>query len=121
MRQCVKSGNGAFGSFSIDTFYNKVFAKPLQKVGTLIGVLNETSVVGFIACLAHNIPMLSIVDKMDAKGKINRNIAFSVSGGFLCLVAISGFTAGIDKSMVFPVIIAKLSGGIDNDCGKFII
>ena len=104
-----KIGMVLSGAFPLTHFITKVFAKPLQKVGTLIGV-NETSVVGFIACLAHNIPMLSIVDKMDAKGKI-MNIAFSVSGAFV-FGSHLGFTAGIDKSMVFPVIIAKLSGGI---------
>ena len=104
-----KIGMVLSGAFPLTYFITKTFSKPLQKIGEFIGV-NKNSIVGFIACLAHNIPMLSIVEKMDPKGKI-MNIAFSVSGAFV-FGSHLGFTAGINKEMVFPVIMAKLFGGI---------
>lgn len=109
IKTVCKIGMVLSGAFPLTYFITKAFSKPLQKIGSLLGV-NKDSVVGFVACLAHNIPMLSLVDKMDPKGKI-LNIAFSVSGAFV-FGSHLGFTAGIDKNMVFPVIIAKLSGGI---------
>ena len=39
------------------------------------------------------------------------NIAFSVSGAFV-LGSHLGFTAGVNKDMVFPIIVTKLVGGI---------
>lgn len=104
----LKIGIVLSGAFPLTYFITNFFNKPLYKIGKLINV-NENSIVGFIACLAHNIPMLSLVEKMDPKGKI-LNIAFSVSGAFVFGSHLE-FTAGIDKNMVFPVIIAKLFGG----------
>ena len=109
IKTVCKIGMVLSGAFPLTYFITKFFNKPLQKVGKLIGI-NENSVVGFIACLAHNIPMLSLVEKMDEKGKI-MNIAFSVSGAFV-FGSHLGFTASIYKNMVFPVIVAKLFGGI---------
>lgn len=97
------------GAFPFVFFITTTFKKPLIKIGGSFG-MNENSMSGFIACLAHNIPMFMIVKDMDPKGKV-LNIAFSVSGAFV-LGSHLGFTAGIDKSMVFPVITAKIVGGI---------
>lgn len=96
------------GAFPLVYFITNIFKKFLIKIGNILDV-NENSVAGFIACLAHNIPMLALVKDMDPKGKI-MNIAFSVSGAFV-FGSHLGFTAGIEKSMVVPVIVAKLSGG----------
>ncbi|WP_300392640.1 ethanolamine utilization protein EutH [Fusobacterium sp.] len=97
------------GAFPLVLFITNVFKKPLIKIGSVFNV-NEASMAGLIACLAHNIPMFILVKDMDNKGKMI-NIAFSVSGAFV-LGSHLGFTAGIDKSMVFPIIMTKLIGGI---------
>lgn len=97
------------GAFPLVHFITKTFKKPLIKMGGIFGV-NESSMTGLIASLAHNIPMFMIVKDMDEKGKMI-NIAFSVSGAFV-LGSHLGFTAGINKDMVFPVIVTKLAGGI---------
>lgn len=97
------------GAFPLVHFVTTVFKKPLIKIGNIFNV-NETSMAGLIACLAHNIPMFMLVKDMDNKGKMI-NIAFSVSGAFV-LGSHLGFTAGIDKNMVFPIIMTKLIGGI---------
>ena len=97
------------GAFPMVYFITKVFKKPLIKVGKVFGI-NENSSAGIIASLAHNIPMFNILKDMDEKGKL-LNIAFSVSGAFV-LGSHLGFTASIDTALVFPVIVAKLTGGI---------
>lgn len=97
------------GAFPMLYFVTTVFTKPLTSIGKMFRV-NEKSTAGFIACLAHNIPMFNILKDMDERGKL-LNIAFSVSGAFV-LGSHLGFTAGIDKDLVFPVIITKIVGGI---------
>lgn len=97
------------GAFPMLYFITTVFTKPLTAIGKMFRI-NEKSTAGLIACLAHNIPMFNILKEMDEKGKL-LNVAFSVSGAFV-LGSHLGFTAGIDKSLVFPVIVTKLVGGI---------
>ena len=47
---------------------------------------------------------------MDTRGKII-NVAFAVSGAFVFGDHL-GFIAGVDKSMIFPMVVGKLVGGI---------
>lgn len=97
------------GAFPMLYFITNVFTKPLTAIGKIFKI-NEKSTAGLIASLAHNIPMFNILKEMDERGKL-LNIAFSVSGAFV-LGSHLGFTAGVDKALVFPVIITKLIGGI---------
>lgn len=99
------------GAFPMLYFITTVFTKPLIVIGKIFKI-NEKSTAGLIACLAHNIPMFKILKDMDERGKLI-NIAFSVSGAFV-LGSHLGFTAGIDKDLVFPVMISKLVGGISS-------
>lgn len=99
------------GAFPMLYFITTVFTKPLMAIGKIFKI-NEKSTAGLIACLAHNIPMFKILKDMDERGKL-LNIAFSVSGAFV-LGSHLGFTAGIDKDLVFPVMISKLVGGISS-------
>ena len=99
------------GAFPMLYFVTTVFTKPLTAIGKMFRI-NEKSTAGLIACLAHNIPMFNILKEMDERGKL-LNIAFSVSGAFV-LGSHLGFTAGIDKDLVFPVIITKLVGGVSS-------
>lgn len=97
------------GAFPMVAVITKVFAKPLMKVGSLLG-MNEAAAAGMIATLANNIPMLSILKDMNPKGKVI-NIAFAVSAAFV-LGDHLGFTAGVEKNMIFPMIVGKLVGGV---------
>ncbi len=63
-----------------------------------------------VASLANNIPMFGMLKDMDDRGKII-NIAFAVSASFVFGDHL-GFTAGFNADMIFPMIIAKLVGGI---------
>ncbi len=84
-------------------------AKPLPKVGMLLG-MNDKAAGGMIATLANNIPMFQILKEMDPRGKV-LNVAFAVSAAFT-LGDHLGFTAGIERTMIFPMIVGKLVAGI---------
>lgn len=84
-------------------------SKPLTKVGRLIGV-NDTAAGGLIATLANNIAMFQIMKNMDARGKVV-NSAFAVSAAFAFGDHL-GFTAGVAREMIFPMISGKLVAGI---------
>ena len=97
------------GAFPLVHFITKVFNKPLLKLGGLLG-MNDKAAAGLIATLANNIPMFGLMKDMDTRGKII-NVAFAVSGAFVFGDHL-GFIAGVDKSMIFPMVVGKLVGGI---------
>ena len=97
------------GAFPFVYFITKHFEKPLLKIGKKLGI-NDSAAAGLVASLANNIAMFSIFSKMDKNGKII-NVAFAVSAAFVFGDHL-GFTAGIDKNMIFPVIAGKLTAGI---------
>ena len=72
--------------------------------------MNEAGAAGFVATLANNIPMFGILKDMDANGKV-MNVAFAVSAAFVFGDHL-GFTAGYNKTMVFPMIVGKLVAGV---------
>jgi ethanolamine transporter len=78
-------------------------------MGELLG-MNKDAAAGMVATLANNIAMFSILKNMDDRGKVI-NVAFSVSAAFVFGDHL-GFVAGIDKSMILPVVLGKLAGGI---------
>lgn len=56
------------GAFPMVLFNSKTLKKPLDKLGTLLGISN-TSTSGLIASLAHTIPMLILLEYMGTKRK----------------------------------------------------
>ncbi|QEK12896.1 ethanolamine utilization protein EutH [Crassaminicella thermophila] len=97
------------GAFPMVYFIQKTFKDPIMKVGEFIGI-SHIAVIGLLSSLAHCIPMFGILKDMDNKGKI-LNVAFAVSGAFV-FGSHLGFTAGISKDMILPVIIGKLVSGV---------
>ena len=87
----------------------RTFGKALEKVGSALG-MNEVASAGMVANLANNIAMFNIMDQMDPKGKL-LNVAFAVSAAFVFGDHL-GFTAGVNKEMIFPVIVGKLVAGV---------
>ena len=63
-----------------------------------------------VATLANNIPMFQLMKDMDPRGKV-LNAAFAVSAAFV-LGDHLGFTAGVERSMIAPMIAGKLTAGI---------
>ena len=97
------------GAFPLVYAVTKLFKKPLMKLGGLLGI-NDVSAAGMVASLANSIPMFGMMKDMDARGKIV-NVAFAVSAAFVFGDHL-GFTAGYDPSMLAPVILGKLTGGV---------
>ena len=78
-------------------------------MGRLLGI-NDNSAAGLVATLANSIPMFGMMDAMDERGRVV-NCAFAVSGAFVFGDHL-GFAAGFDETMIFPMIVGKLTGGI---------
>ena len=97
------------GAFPLVFVITKVFRRPLMKLGGLLG-MNDVAAAGMVATLANNIPMFQMMGDMDRRGKII-NVAFAVSAAFVFGDHL-GFTAGFDSTMLFPMIVGKLVGGI---------
>lgn len=97
------------GAFPLVHVITRVFRKPLLKLGQVLG-MNDKAAAGLVATLANNIPMFGMLREMDERGKII-NVAFAVSAAFVFGDHL-GFTAGFDSSMILPMIIGKLVGGV---------
>ena len=97
------------GAFPLVHVITKVFRTPLLKLGSLLG-MNDKAAAGMVAALANNIPMFGMMHEMDPRGKVI-NVAFAVSAAFVFGDHL-GFTAGFDETMIFPMIVGKLVGGV---------
>ena len=106
---CGQIGIVLIGAFPMVKWITNTFGGALSKVGGALGI-NDKASAGMVANLANNIAMFNIMGEMDPKGKL-LNVAFAVSAAFVFGDHL-GFTAGVDPSMVTPVIIGKLVAGI---------
>ncbi len=97
------------GAYPMVKVITKVLGEPLKKVGGLIGV-NEVAVAGLLACTANSVPCYALIKDMDPKGKVV-NIAFSCCAAF-GIGDHLGFCAGVEPDLVFPMVAAKLLGGV---------
>jgi len=97
------------GAFPLVYVLTRVFRKPLLKLGGLLG-MNDVAAAGLVASLANSIPMFGMLKDMDGRGKVI-NVAFAVSAAFVFGDHL-GFTAGFSPEWLFPMILAKLIGGV---------
>ena len=97
------------GAFPLVYVITSVFNTPLMKLVHVLG-MNDIAAAGLVATLANNIPMFQMLHDMDRRGKII-NVAFAVSAAFVFGDHL-GFTAGFDSTMIFPMIVGKLVGGV---------
>ena len=97
------------GAFPMILFLNRRLGKIMGRFGKKAGINKEAST-GLLTQLASSIPVWSIINDMDQRGKL-LNVVFAVSGSFV-FGDVLAFAGGVDPEMVFPVIVAKLSGGI---------
>ena len=97
------------GAFPLVYVLTKVLKKPLMKLGGVLG-MNDVAAAGLVATLANDIPMFDMMKDMDDRGKII-NVAFAVSAAFVFGDHL-GFTAGVAKDMILPMIVGKLAGGV---------
>lgn len=97
------------GAYPMVFLLTRWFEKPLMRVGSLLG-MNNSAAAGMVATLANSIPMFGLMHKMDDRGKVI-NVAFAVSAAFTFGDHL-GFTAANVSSMIFPMIVGKLVGGV---------
>ncbi|MDR1137121.1 MAG: ethanolamine utilization protein EutH [Synergistaceae bacterium] len=97
------------GAFPMILFLDRKLGNLMAKFGEKTGIDSESSA-GLLTQLANSIPVWSVMDGMNNRGKF-LNIVFSVSGSFV-FGDVLAFTGGASPEMIFPVIVAKLSGGI---------
>ncbi|MFA6194983.1 MAG: ethanolamine utilization protein EutH [Patescibacteria group bacterium] len=97
------------GAFPMIYVITKALKKPLLKLGHFLGI-NEVAASGMVISLCNNIPAISLTKDMDDKGKV-LNFAFGVSAAFIFGEQL-GLVASVNQSMIFPMIIGKLSAGI---------
>ncbi|MCP3029124.1 ethanolamine utilization protein EutH [Halobacillus sp. A5] len=97
------------GAYPLVAFINQKGEKLWERLSSRIGI-NSVSMTGFIASLAHHLPMFATMKDMNPKGKI-MNAAFAVSGAFAFGSHI-GFVAGVEKDVIAAVMAGKLSAGL---------
>jgi ethanolamine transporter len=97
------------GAFPMVLWIQRTFKGPLEALGKALG-MNEAACTGLVANLANNIAMFNILKDMNPKGKL-MNVAFSVSAAFVFGDHL-GFTGGVDKNMIVPMIVGKLVAGV---------
>jgi ethanolamine transporter len=85
-----------------------VLQRPLAKAGSLIRI-NETSTIGIFSNFASTFVTFGLIPNMNKKGLV-LNAAYLVSAG--CFAGHLAFTLAYDESMIAPVIVAKLTGGV---------
>lgn len=88
---------------------SKLLAKPMARLSKTLD-LNMESALGFVATLASSVTTFAMMEKMDKKGVL-LNSAFAISAAFAFADHLA-FTMAFDKSYAFPVVLAKLVGGI---------
>jgi ethanolamine transporter len=96
------------GAFVFVDILAKLLRVPLEKAGQKLKI-NDKSVKGLLSSLANTIAMAVLINDMDDRGKV-LNAAFAVSAGF-ALGDHLAFTAGVNRDMVAPVVIGKLTAG----------
>lgn len=97
------------GAYPLMYVINKFFSKYLNKIGNKMKI-NEIAVTGLLASMVNNIPAFGMMKDMNIRGKVI-NSAFAVSGAFTFGGQL-GFIASVDKTLVLPMIIGKISAGV---------
>ncbi len=88
---------------------SKLLNKPLNKLGTKIGV-DGISALALLGSLVTNASSFGVMEKMNKKGVV-LNSAFAVSASF-AFGSHLAFTMVFDKSYIVPMIIGKITSGI---------
>ncbi len=106
---CFNAAAVMAGMLPIVFIASKLLAKPLQLLGSKLGI-NEASAKGFFSTLAVSFITFGDMDKMDEKG-IAMNSAFAISAAFVFADHLA-FTMAYDLRYLPYVIVGKLVSGI---------
>lgn len=97
------------GSLPMAELLQRALKKPLRWVGQKTG-MNEKSVAALLIGLVSVLPAIALVKEMDRRGKVV-SAAYFVCGT-ATFAAHLGFTAGVDSTMIVPLLVTKLLGSI---------
>ena len=97
------------GVFPMLEIVSRLLKRPMAWFSKHLGVTN-TAVLGFVTTLANSIPVFSMLDDMDKKGRI-LNMAFAVSAGYVFGDHLA-FVLSFDRTYALPMVAGKLLGGI---------
>lgn len=97
------------GIFPMLHLIKKSFSRQLARLSQTMRV-DELALVGIITTTANFFPVIPMLNKMTRKGVVV-NMAFVVPAGY-ALGDHLGFTAGFERSLVFPLVVGKLSGSV---------
>lgn len=97
------------GAFPMVYLIKKYLAKPMEVVGTKVG-LESTGAAGILAAAANILAMFRLIEDMRPKDKV-LCIAFAVCAAFMFGDHLA-FTANFQPNMILPVLTGKLFGGI---------
>ena len=97
------------GVFPLLEILSRLLKKPMAALAKRIGV-TDNAVLGFMTNLANSIPVFSMLEDMDKKGRI-LNMAFAVSAGYV-LGDHLAFILSYDRSYALPMVLGKLIGGL---------
>ncbi len=97
------------GAFVLMNLVVRLAKQPLARFGKLLGI-NEVASGGLIVTLANAIPTYQMMKDMDKRG-IFINSAWSISA-MAVLGDHLGFTAGVEPTMITPMIVGKFAAAI---------
>ncbi len=97
------------GAYVAVAIVSKLLQKPFSHIGKWLGI-NDRATLGFITTLANAVPTFGLIKDMDERGKV-LNFAFLVSAGYL-LGDHLAFASAVNATLVLPMLIGKLTGGI---------
>ena len=96
------------GSLPFAELLQRALRRPFEWMGKQTG-LNSASIAALLLGAVSVLPAIALVKDMDARGK-TVNAAFMVCAAS-ALAAHLGFAAGVDRSMILPMLGAKFIGG----------
>jgi len=97
------------GAFPMVWLIKKYLAKPLAKVGHLVG-LSADATAGILAAAANVLALLAIVKDLKPRDKVI-TLSFAVCCAFLFGDHLS-FTANFQPTLILPVMLGKIAGGV---------
>lgn len=97
------------GAFPMVYLVRKYFSRPLEKLGSLVG-LKETGSAGLVACLANGLAIFPFVRDMKPKDKVV-TLAFLACAGY-SLGDFIAFDVNFQPNLVVAVFVGQIVGGL---------
>lgn len=97
------------GSFPLTRIIEKIFEKPLHRIGQKTG-LNDITISNLIISLVTALPAFALYEKMNPKGKI---VIAAFAGSVAYIIGPHlGYVSAMNKNMIFPMFVSKCLAGI---------